>query len=131
MATKKTASEDTSKVTTTTAETAAEKKPAAKKTTTKKAATKKTTAAKTTAKEKPETEKKETKRKVTRKPAKTVVLQYLGKEIDEAEITERAIAQFSALEGGVAVKKITLYLKPEEEAAYYVINDQYTGKVGC
>lgn len=125
MATKKTASEDTSKVTTTTAETAAEKKTAAKK-----AATKKTTAAKTTAKEKPEAEKKETKRKVTRKPAKTIVLQYLGKEIDEAEITERAIAQFSALEGGVAVKKITLYLKPEEEAAYYVINDQYTGKVG-
>ncbi|MEI3338611.1 MAG: DUF6465 family protein [Eubacterium sp.] len=129
MATKKTASEDTSKVTTTTAETAAEKKPEAKKTTTKKAATKKTTAAKTTVKEKPETEKKETKRKV-KKPAKTIVLQYLGKEIDEAEITERAIAQFSALEGGVAVKKITLYLKPEEEAAYYVINDQYTGKVG-
>lgn len=125
MATKKTASEDTSKVTTTTAETAAEKETAAKK-----AATKKTTAAKTTAKEKPEAEKKETKRKVTRKPAKTIVLQYLGKEIDEAEITERAIAQFSALEGGVAVKKITLYLKPEEEAAYYVINDQYTGKVG-
>ena len=130
METKKTASEDTSKFTTTIAETAAEKKPEAKKTTTKKAATKKTTAAKTTVKEKPETEKKETKRKVTRKPAKTIVLQYLGKEIDEAEITERAIAQFSALEGGVAVKKITLYLKPEEEAAYYVINDQYTGKVG-
>lgn len=48
---------------------------------------------------------------------------------DEAELTERAIAQFNSVEGGVAVKTITMYLKPEEDAAYYVINDQYTGRV--
>ena len=54
---------------------------------------------------------------------------YLGKEFDEAELTERAIAQFNSIEGGVAVKTITMYLKPEEDAAYYVINDQYTGRV--
>ena len=85
--------------------------------------------AKKAVKDKVEEVKTETKRKVTRKPAKAVVLQYAGKEINEEELTERAIAQFSALEGGVAVKKITLYLKPEEDAAYYVINDQYTGRV--
>lgn len=71
----------------------------------------------------------ETKRKVTRKPTKKIVLQYLGKEFDEAELTERAIAQFNSVEGGVAVKTITMYLKPEDDAAYYVINDQYTGRV--
>ena len=69
------------------------------------------------------------KKRAPRKPAKTVILQYLGKEIDEDEIAERAIAQFAATEGAVAVKKITLYLKPEEDAAYYVINDQFTGRV--
>jgi hypothetical protein len=69
------------------------------------------------------------KRKVTRKPEKSIVLQYGGKEVSTEELTERAIAQFSALEGGVAVKKVTLYLKPEESTAYYVINDDHKGSV--
>ena len=93
------------------------------------ATTRKTAAAKKTVKEKADAVKTETKRKVTRKPTKRIVLQYLGKEFDEAELTERAIAQFNSVEGGVAVKTITMYLKPEEDAAYYVINDQYTGRV--
>ena len=93
------------------------------------ATTRKTAAAKKTVKEKADAVKTETKRKVTRKPTKKIVLQYLGKEFDEAELTERAIAQFNSVEGGVAVKTITMYLKPEDDAAYYVINDQYTGRV--
>ena len=63
------------------------------------------------------------------KPEKKIVLQYLGKEFDEAELTERAIAQFHSMEGAIEVKTITMYLKPEEDAAYYVINEQYTGRV--
>lgn len=89
----------------------------------------KTTAKKTATKAKADAVKTETKKRVTRKPTKKIVLQYLGKEFDEAELTERAIAQFNSVEGGVAVKTITMYLKPEEDAAYYVINDQYTGRV--
>ena len=100
-------------------ETAAKAEEAAKETV-EKAAEKATEAA---------AEVKETKKRVTRKPTKKIVLQYLGKEFDEAELTERAIAQFNSVEGGVAVKTITMYLKPEEDAAYYVINDQYTGRV--
>lgn len=69
------------------------------------------------------------KKRATRKPAKTIVLQYMGREINEADLTERALAQFAATEGAVAVKKITMYLKPEDNAAYYLINDQYTGRV--
>ena len=93
------------------------------------ATTKKATAAKKTVKAKADAVKTETKKRVTRKPTKKIILQYLGKEFDEAELTERAIAQFNSVEGGVAVKTITMYLKPEEDAAYYVINDQYTGRV--
>ena len=106
-------------------------KTTAKKTATKAkaATTKKATAAKKTVKAKADAVKTETKKRVTRKPTKKIVLQYLGKEFDEAELTERAIAQFNSVEGGVAVKTITMYLKPEEDAAYYVINDQYTGRV--
>ena len=107
-------------------ETAEKVEEAAKETT---ATTRKTAAAKKTVKEKADAVKTETKRKVTRKPTKKIVLQYLGKEFDEAELTERAIAQFNSIEGGVAVKTITMYLKPEDDAAYYVINDQYTGRV--
>ena len=106
-------------------------KTTAKKTATKAkaATTKKAAAAKKTVKAKADAVKTETKKRVTRKPTKKIVLQYLGKEFDEAELTERAIAQFNSVEGGVAVKTITMYLKPEEDAAYYVINDQYTGRV--
>ncbi|MCD8299975.1 MAG: DUF6465 family protein [Clostridiales bacterium] len=68
-------------------------------------------------------------RKYTKKPVKASVLQYLGSEISEDELYDRAMAQFAATEGAVPVKKITLYIKPEELAAYYVINDEYTGKV--
>ncbi len=68
-------------------------------------------------------------RKYTKKPVKTSVLQYLGSEISEDELYDRAMAQFAATEGAIPVKTITLYVKPEELAAYYVINDQYTGKV--
>lgn len=128
---KETAKETAEKATEATKETAETAKATVKKTAAKAktATTRKTAAAKKTVKEKADAVKTETKRKVTRKPTKKIVLQYLGKEFDEAELTERAIAQFNSVEGGVAVKTITMYLKPEDDAAYYVINDQYTGRV--
>ena len=128
---KETAKETAEKATEATKETAETAKATVKKTAAKAktATTRKTAAAKKTVKAKADAVKTETKRKVTRKPTKKIVLQYLGKEFDEAELTERAIAQFNSVEGGVAVKTITMYLKPEDDAAYYVINDQYTGRV--
>ncbi len=68
-------------------------------------------------------------RSYTRKPKRSVVVQCFGREIEEDELIERAIAQFASTEGGIPVKKISLYIKPEEMAAYYVINEQYTGRV--
>ena len=130
-AAKETVEKAAEKATEATKETAETAKATVKKTAAKAktATTRKTAAAKKTVKEKADAVKTETKRKVTRKPTKKIVLQYLGKEFDEAELTERAIAQFNSVEGGVAVKTITMYLKPEDDAAYYVINDQYTGRV--
>ena len=59
---------------------------------------------------------------------KTVVLQYQGHEVSEKDLLEKAEAVYKETEGK-AVKKIALYLKPEEYAAYYVINGSFTGKL--
>ena len=69
-------------------------------------------------------------------PAKTaevkteVVVQFMGNEISTAVVEERVKAQFVA-EGHKAstIKNVTVYVKPEEFAAYYVINGEFTGRV--
>lgn len=89
----------------------AEKKPAeAKKTTAKKTATKKTTAKKEMAPE--------------------VFIQFAGKEDAVADVVTRAKEAFVA-EGHRAssIKSLRVYLKPEESAAYFVINEKYAGRV--
>ena len=85
---------------------------AAAKTTTKKAAAKKTT----------KVEKKEL--------VPEVFVQFDGNEDVVANVIERAKEAFTA-DGHRAssIKSLKVYLKPEEYAAYYVINDTYAGKV--
>lgn len=62
---------------------------------------------------------------------KTVYLQYLGKEIDQQDIEEKVKSIWTATMGKKVseMKSLTLYLKPEENKAYYVINDEITGSV--
>ena len=69
------------------------------------------------------------KKKTTLK--KTVYLQYLGKEIDQQDIEEKVKSIWTATMGKKVseMKSLTLYLKPEENKAYYVINDEITGSV--
>ena len=61
----------------------------------------------------------------------TVYLQYLGKEIDKDTI----IAQVKEIwtkemkKKAADMKELTVYLKPEEMTAYYVINGDVTGQV--
>lgn len=68
------------------------------------------------------------------KPAKTektnvsFVLQFAGKEVNTQDILSKAMTQFAA-ENKAEVKDVTLYVKPEENAAYYVVNGEFTGKV--
>ena len=89
----------------------------------------KETAAKTTAAAKETVVKKAAPKKTTLK--KTVYLQYLGKEIDQQDIEEKVKSIWTATMGKKVseMKSLTLYLKPEENKAYYVINDEITGSV--
>ena len=59
-----------------------------------------------------------------------VFIQFQGQEAVVAEVIEKAKKQFEA-EGHRAssIKSIQVYLKPEEYAAYYVINQKHAGRV--
>ena len=59
-----------------------------------------------------------------------IYLQAGGQEWNVSDCKERAVAAFVA-EGHKAssVKKLVMYLKPEEGKAYYVINDEVNGSI--
>ncbi len=59
---------------------------------------------------------------------KTLVVQYGGSEWNAADLEEKAIEAYVA-EGHQRgrVKKLTVYVKPEEQKIYHVINDKITG----
>ncbi|MEE0954389.1 MAG: DUF6465 family protein [Eubacterium sp.] len=64
-------------------------------------------------------------------PTERAVLQYGNVEIDVGKVMERAKEDWKMLHGGpnTYVRKITIYLKPEEGRAYYVVNEEDTGFV--
>ena len=79
------------------------------------------------------TTKKETAKKAPAKAAKketVITVQYQGNEVSVANVEEKVKAAFVA-EGHRAssIKELIIYVKPEEFAAYYVINEKYTGRV--
>ncbi len=88
---------------------------------------------------KPEAKKAETKKPAIKKPAvakkaavkETIYLQYLGKEINKDDIVKSVkdvwTKQLKKKVGDL--KSIDLYLKPEENAVYYVINGDVTGSL--
>ena len=82
---------------------------------------------------------KETVKKPTEKATKAakkepvkpeIIVQYQNSEVDTAAIEERVKSQFVA-EGHKAgfIRKLSIYIKPEEYSAYYVINDKFSGRV--
>lgn len=82
------------------------------------------------------TEKVETKKAAVKKaPAKKepvkadVFVQFLGNEVLIADI-EKKVTDIYVAEGHRAssIKSVKIYIKPEEAAAYYVINEKITGK---
>lgn len=93
-------------------------KPAEKKAATKKTATKKTTAKKSAAKK--------TTEKVT-----NIVIQFNGKEFTRDEIVDKVKKAYESDTGKKAsgIKELNIYVKPEDDAAYYVINSKAAGKV--
>lgn len=91
--------------------------------TAKKAPAKKTTARKTPAK-----------RTTTKKAAvvtEEVYLQYAGKEFSSSDLTAKVKEIWKEMGKKAAdLKDIKVYVKPEENAAYYVINNEETGSFG-
>lgn len=64
-----------------------------------------------------------------RVPAPEIIVQYAGNEVNAGALADAAIAQFRTEKKRTKISDFKLYVKPEERAAYYVINDEYTGKV--
>jgi len=87
---------------------------------------------------KPEIQKTAAKKPTTKKPAvrkqeikETIYLQYSGKELNKEDIIKKVKEYWTKVQKNKVgdMKSITLYLKPEENAAYFVINGDVTGSV--
>ena len=100
------------------------KKPAAKKTTAKKATEKKTTGKKATSKKESTAKNTNIKEAIV---TKQMFIEFDGKQIDEDLIVQKVEEECKKQE--VTVKELTLYFKPEDNACYYVVNNNVSGKV--
>lgn len=58
-----------------------------------------------------------------------LVLQYDGADIMADDLVSAAIADFRSIKKRTPVTSMKLYIKPEENMTYYVINEQYEGKI--
>jgi len=115
------------------------KKTVAKKTVVKKAVATKTTenkpvveekaSEKKAVSEKPVTEKKTTTRK-KKEIVEEVYVQFSNNEVVAANVVEKVKAAYVA-EGHTldSVEKIRVYIKPEENMIYYVVNDDYASGI--
>ena len=56
-----------------------------------------------------------------------VYVQWMGQEVNTAELVEKARADYKANNKG-AIRSCKLYIKPEDGMAYYVINKK-EGKI--
>ena len=74
---------------------------------------------------KPKTEKTEKKEAV-----QNVYVQFAGKEILTADLAAQVTEKWVALgHRASSIKELNLYVKPEDSAAYYVINGKESGKL--
>ena len=92
------------------------------------AKTAKAKAAKTTAKAKAAVDK-TAKKVATGETAPVVYVQYQGDEEKVEDLVAAATAAFRAEHSHTKVTGLKLYIKPEERAAYYVVNDKFAGRV--
>lgn len=58
-----------------------------------------------------------------------LILQYQGIDTDMSVLVEAAKADFHAKKKRTLVTELKLYVKPEDHAAYYVINGKYEGMI--
>lgn len=86
----------------------------------------KKTAAKTTAKA---SETKKTTAKTTKAAKAEVFVEFSGVQVSIDEVVENVKKTFAAEGNNEEVKSVKVYLKPEDQAAYYVVNDTIEGKM--
>lgn len=59
-----------------------------------------------------------------------IIIQYQGNEASMEEVIEKAKAEFVAAGHRMSsIKSLQVYFKPEDAAAYYVVNQKFAGKV--
>ena len=84
-------------------------------------------AKKAPAKRGPKTEAKKAEKK---EAVQNVYVQFAGKEISTTALTELVTETWVALgHRASSIKSLDLYVKPEDSAAYYVINGKESGKI--
>lgn len=57
------------------------------------------------------------------------IIQYQGGEVNMDALAEAAKADFHQTKKRTLITALTLYVKPEEHMAYYVINGEHEGKI--
>ena len=63
-----------------------------------------------------------------KEPAASVILQYAGREVQASDWTQKVKELWKAEGKAEAdLKEIKLYVKPEENTVYYVVNGDTTG----
>jgi hypothetical protein len=75
--------------------------------------------------------------KVEKAPAKRttakkaeIILQFCGNDVNMADIEKKVKAQYVSEGNKVSsIRSFSIYVKPEEHSAYYVINGDITGRV--
>ena len=73
--------------------------------------------------------------KTTKKTAKAaevkaeVVVEFSGVQVSIDEVVENVKKTYAAQGNTDAVKSVKVYLKPQDQAAYYVINDEIEGRM--
>ncbi|MBQ1802506.1 DUF6465 family protein [Lachnobacterium bovis] len=74
---------------------------------------------------------KEKKVTTTKKETKEVQIyfQYGDREVNESDVNEKIKSALEEQGHKESIKTMDIYVKPEENAAYYVVNKTETGKV--
>ena len=73
-------------------------------------------------------EKTETRAAENKEPDITVKIQFAGNEYDVCEISEKVEKAYNVSVKD-AVRSVDIYIKPEDKAAYYVVNSDNSGKI--
>lgn len=62
--------------------------------------------------------------KTVHEAERTVVVEFAGKQIKAKEILAKAEAAYAEAHKGTEIKTLELYISPEQNAAYYVVNGE-------